>query len=239
MRKIAICDDEPAQARLLRGYAKEWIQTRREPAEIQLFPSASAFLFQWEEDKDWLALLLDIQMDGMDGVELARRLRAAGDNLPIIFVTGVPDHVSEGYEVEALHYLMKPVSQEKLSLCLDRAARRFTREPFLLLDIPDRIELRLPQREVALLEANGRRVLVTTADGQTVTANTTFHQLLPLLAEGEFVQCHRSYVVGLRHIRLLGRDKITLDGGREIPVSRRAFPQVNQAFVKFYRQGEE
>lgn len=235
MRRIAICDDEQEQSELLRGYVKEWSALRGEPVEIHLFPSGEAFLFRWEEEKRWDALLLDIQMTGISGMELARQLRAAGDRLPILFITGVPDYVEEGYEVEALHYLRKPVAREKLFSCLDRAMERSARESALLLTTVDGEEARFNQKEIAVLEAAGHRVLLTTADGTTTEVKSGFRELLAALATGEFVQCHRSYVVGLRHVQRLQKEQLILDSGAAVPISRRLFAEVNAAFVRFYK----
>ncbi|WP_369298660.1 LytR/AlgR family response regulator transcription factor [uncultured Neglectibacter sp.] len=235
MRRIAICDDEQEQSELLRGYVKEWSALRGEPVEIHLFPSGEAFLFGWEEEKRWDALLLDIQMTGISGMELARQLRAAGDRLPILFITGVPDYVEEGYEVEALHYLRKPVAREKLFSCLDRAMERSARESVLLLTTVDGEEARFSQKEIAVLEAAGHRVLLTTADGTTTEVKSGFRELLGALAPGEFVQCHRSYVVGLRHVQRLQKEQLILDSGAAVPISRRLFAEVNAAFVRFYK----
>ena len=233
MRRIAICDDEQAQSMLLQGYVKEWSVLRSEPVEIRLFPSGEAFLFQWEEEKRWDALLLDILMTGINGMELARQIRAQGDRLPILFITGVSDYVEEGYEVEALHYLRKPVSRKKLFSCLDRAMERSARESALLLTTPDGEEIRLNQKEIAVLEAAGRRVLLTTENGTTTEVKSGFHELLDALAPGEFVQCHRSYVVGLRHVQRLQKEQFVLDSGKTVPISRRLFAEVNAAFVRF------
>lgn len=67
-------------------------------------------------------LLLDVEMSGMSGLELARRLRADGDHAQLAFITSHFEFVGEGYEVEALNYLMKPVTREKLFAVLSRAA---------------------------------------------------------------------------------------------------------------------
>lgn len=238
MRKIAICDDESAQAQLLRGYVKQWGIERREAVEIRLFPSAESFLFHWEEEKGWDALLLDIQMPGLSGVELAKKLRSEGSSLPVVFITGVPDFVEEGYEVEAIHYLLKPASREKLFSCLDRAMKKSAREAVLLLETPDGGELRLLQREIAVIEAAGRRVLIRTGAGQEEEARAGFQEVLERLEPGAFVQCHRSYAVGLRHVARLMKEQVQLDSGDFVPVSRRLFPQVSAAFVGFYRKLE-
>lgn len=237
MYRIAICDDERSQAELLRGYVEDWAAGRRELADTGIFPSGDAFLFAWEDDKSWDALLLDIQMDGTDGMALARTLRGQGCGIPIVFVTGVPDYISQGYEVEALHYLMKPVSREKLFACLDRAAERSAHESVLLLDSVDGQTLRLSPRDIALLEAAGHRTRITLQNGDCLEVKASFRELCAKLPDG-FVQCHRSYAAGLRHVQRLQKDQLTLDSGQRVPVSRRMFEQVNRAFVDFYRQEE-
>lgn len=238
--RIAICDDEYTQADLLRSYVESWSRSQREPSEISVFPSSEAFLFAWGEDKAWNALLLDIQMAGMDGMALARRLRSEGSALPIVFITGFADYMSEGFEVDALHYLLKPVDREKLSACLDKALERAGQAPELILDMVDGETLRLPQRDLAAVEAVGRHTRLTLADGSAVETKISFRELIEQLESGDFIQCHRSYMAGLRHIRRLGKEQLVLDSGTIIPVSRRLFGQTNAAFVTFYRvkQGE-
>lgn len=236
MIRIAICDDERFQAELLQGYVKEWGRVRREPADTAIFPSGDAFLFAWEEDKAWDVLLLDIQMSGIDGVELARKLRKTGAALPIVFVTGVGDRMAEGYEVEALHFLIKPINQDKLFACLDRAMEKSLQETALLLDTPDGGELRLSPRDIGAIEAAGRQIRIILGSGEALEAKARFREVSQALAPHDFIQCHRSYMVGLRYIRLLRKEQLILDCGAAIPVSRRLFQQVHAAFVRFYRE---
>lgn len=238
MRRIAICDDEPAQAELLRGFVQDWSRDRREPAEIRLFPSGDAFWFNWEGDKAWDALLLDIQMQGTDGLELARMLRDSGSRLPVVFVTGLMSHMAEGYELDAVHYLVKPVSRDKIFLCLDKAIRREARQPSLLLEGADGQTARVLQADIALVESSGHRTLVTLAGGEQLEVKSSFNELCKRMPGGDFIQCHRCCLVGLRHIYRLRRDSLVLDGGKTVPVSRRHFAEVNSAFVSFYRQEE-
>lgn len=78
------------------------------------FSSAENFLFYYAEECDYDILLLDVEMGAMDGVTMAKKLRQSNDTVQIIFITGYSDYIFEGYEVAALHYLMKPVKEEKL-----------------------------------------------------------------------------------------------------------------------------
>lgn len=99
--KAAICDDEPEQAGMLERYIKEWSVSSDIKIETRIFPSAEAFRFVWEEEKDWWLILLDIQMEGEDGVSLAKYLRGEDEKLQILFITALPDYIEEGYDVSA------------------------------------------------------------------------------------------------------------------------------------------
>ena len=82
--------------------------------QISLFTSAEHFLFSYGREKDFDILLLDIEMGDMDGVTMAKKLRQENHAIQIIFITGYSDYIAEGYEVAALHYLMKPVREENM-----------------------------------------------------------------------------------------------------------------------------
>lgn len=111
MIHFAICDDEPAQARLLSQLVSGWCAGQGEACQITCYPSAEALLFAWEDEPSADILLLDILMGQMNGMELARRLRQRRERLQILFITGTPDFVFAGYGVEAVSYLMKPVKE--------------------------------------------------------------------------------------------------------------------------------
>ena len=122
--RAAICDDRAEDAQLVAQYVREWGESREESVALEMFPSAEAFLFAYDEDKNFDLLLLDVEMGGMDGVTMARRVRAENTAVQIVFITGYTDYIAEGYDVAALHYLVKPVREEKLFEVLDRAAAR-------------------------------------------------------------------------------------------------------------------
>ncbi len=118
--KIAICDDSGADRQFVLNMVRAWASSAGHTVQIDDFPSAESFLFRYAEESDYDILLLDIEMGAMDGVTMAKELRKSNDTVQIIFITGYSDYISEGYEVAALHYLMKPVKEEKLRSVLDR-----------------------------------------------------------------------------------------------------------------------
>ena len=126
--KIAICDDTETDRNYIKDLVTHWAHISKQQADIHLFSSAEEFLFEYEEDKGYQILLLDIEMGKMDGVTMAKKLRETNDSTQIIFVTGYSDYIAEGYEVSALHYLMKPVKEDKLFRVLDRAVKKLSKD---------------------------------------------------------------------------------------------------------------
>lgn len=120
--QICHLDDERSQREYLKKLVTDWGRLHLYALEIKEFDSAEAFLFDYEADSSADILLLDIQMKQMDGVTPAKSLRRKNSHIQIIFITGYAEFISEGYEVCALHYLIKPVSSEELYGVLDRAA---------------------------------------------------------------------------------------------------------------------
>ena len=167
MYRCAVCDDNAADAAFVVSLIDKWNQengNERAIFKAEIFHSAEAFLFAYEENQEYDILLLDIEMSGMSGVELAKRLRQMGAGLQIIFITGYMDYISEGYDVEALHYLIKPVTGEKLGEVLDRAMERIkTRERGLVLTLPDGI-VRVPLYEIRYIEVQKNYVTVHAAE---------------------------------------------------------------------------
>lgn len=230
--RVAICDDDARDAEYVRRILECWARRYKYPIRIEIFPSSESFLFRYDEDKDWDILLLDIEMGPMDGITLAKRLRQSNDSVQIIFITGFPDHICEGYEVAALHYLLKPVKEDKLFSVLDRAVNALQKADRAILLPLGGETLRLPISRIVYVEAFAHSAAITTTDG-TVQVRQSITQLEELLREG-FVRCHRSYLVGLRHIARLSKTEVILDSGKALPLSRTAAPLVHKEFIRYY-----
>ena len=122
--RVAICDDCTKDAEFVQSILNKWASERQVSIQTECFPSAESFLFHYAEDKVWDILLLDIEMGAMDGVTMAKRVRQDNEAVQIVFITGYSDYIAEGYEVSALHYLMKPVNVDKLNEVLSRALEK-------------------------------------------------------------------------------------------------------------------
>jgi DNA-binding LytR/AlgR family response regulator len=232
--KIAICDDEIAEVKYLNMIAGKWARINNITTEILTFNSAESFLFQYADDKSFDVLLLDIQMKNMNGVELAKQIRLVNDSVQIVFITGYPNFMAEGYEVSALHYLMKPVSEKKLFDVLDKACKNLNKiEKAILLSI-DGENVRIPVNDIVYAESFAHTVEITTSNGK-IKANLSISELETELGDG-FISCHRSYIVGLKYIKRISKNEVVLDNDVPIPLSRRLYNKVNQSFIKFFKE---
>lgn len=230
--KIAICDDSEADRQIVSDMVQHWAAGVGHVVHIDTFTSAENFLFHYAEESDYDILLLDIEMGAMDGVTMAKRVRKDNEAVQIVFITGFDDYISEGYEVSALHYLMKPVKQEKLSAVLNRAAAAMQKaERVILLTVGGRIH-RLPVSRVQYVEAFSHTVAIVTGT-DTLQVKMPISEVEKLLGEG-FSRCHRSYLVGLKHVARLSRTEVILDNGKTLPLSRSAAPLVHKAFISYY-----
>lgn len=228
--RIAICDDESSQIQYLSNLIDAWAKISTVSVSIQAFDSAEAFLFTYAEDGNFDILLLDIQMKTMDGIALAKEIRRNNEMLQIIFITGFPDYIAEGYEVSALHYLMKPVSEQKLFEVLDRAITRLKTSKRTILFQTSGGIVRIPADNIYFVEAFSHYVTLFVKDGQQ-NFNMRLSDMEKLLGEG-FFRCHRSYIIGMKHVSRVTRSAMVLDTGKEIPLSRNLYDAANQAFIQ-------
>ena len=231
--KIAICDDDPVDQALVTGLLREWSETSGRPVSLQTFASAEQFLFHYAEEKDYQILVLDIEMGKMNGVELAKKLRQENAGLQLLFVTGFPDFIAEGYEVDAVHYLMKPLEKEKFFRAMNKAAERSSEaEPVLLLEEGGEVS-RIALKEIFYVEVFSHSCVLHTKEG-TVEYRTAIGRLSEELGEG-FVRVHRSYLVNLERIRRITKTDVILENGEAVPLARRKYNEVNLAFITYYK----
>ena len=230
---IAICDDEQVEIQYLQKIVLDWAHTGHHNISINLFPSSEAFLFNHENDKNFDILLLDIQMGDMDGVELAKLLRNSDKLVQIIFITGFPDFIAEGYEVSALHYLMKPVKEEKLFEVLDKAVSRLQKDEKSLFCNVDGENIRISLGDILYCENFGHNVNIAVKE-MVLETKMSFAELEKQL-DDTFICCHRSYIVGIRHVKSITKTDVILENAKAIPLSRRLYHETNQAFIKYFK----
>lgn len=233
--RIAICDDEKSQLNYLEVCVSRFAEMHGLSLHISLFDSAEKFWFSWEKDS-FSVILLDIQMQGQSGMDLARELRRRGDKSAVIFITGLPDYIGEGYDVNAVHYLIKPINESKLFEAMEKAISAAQKQPKKLIFSTGSENIVLSANEIECAEAFSHTTVLSLGE-KYVEVSQSFGSILSILENEGFVRCHRSYAVNISHIHSIKKYEITLDSKKTVPVSRRLYDEVNRAFISYYKGG--
>ncbi len=230
---IAICDDEQNQIKYVKDIASEWAEVKKHISVFSEFPSAEAFLFDYAENQNYDILLLDIEMAKMNGIDLAKKVREENNRVQIVFITGYPDFMSEGFEVAALHYLMKPVKKEKLFSVLDKAVVNIAKSPRFLLLPMGKETLRVYAEDIRYAESDGHYVLLH-AGKETHRLRMTIPEIEKELGEG-FFRTGRSFVVGLKYVARITKASVYLEDGTELPLGKGLYDDMNKALIRYLR----
>lgn len=226
--QVVICDDAAADRDYVEAMVKRWAQARDVAVELRQYTSAENLLFCLADQGGADIALLDIEMGAMDGVTLAKRLRRDSETMQIVFITGYSDYIAEGYEVAALHYLMKPVKEEKLFSVLDRAAEKLCKnERTLLLETPVET-VRVPIYSIRYADVQGNYVSIHAA--QCYTVKMTLRELEQSL-DDRFYRVGRSAIVNLGEITRVTRTEVFLRDGSVLPLPSGAYDGVNRAII--------
>ena len=231
--KIAVCDDNETDQAYVIGFLNTWAQQNNRATEVHSFASAEQFLFQYADEKDYHVLILDIEMGKMNGVELAREIRLGNSELQIVFVTGFPDFIAEGYDVDAIHYLMKPLERDRFYKAMDKAIERIRLvEPYIILQEKGET-LRLNLRNILYVEVFSHSCVIHTTSG-LIEQKVSITELEKSFGE-QFVRVHRSYLVNLERVKQIGKTEIVLENDEIVPLSRRKYNEVNLAFIRYFK----
>lgn len=225
---MAICDDSQIDRQYVMNMVQKWASLNSHLVHIDSYSSAESFLFSYEQNKDYDILLLDIEMGAMDGVSMAKQLRKDNDTVQIIFITGYSDYIAEGYEVAALHYLMKPVKEDKLFMVLDRAIDKLAKNEKVLNIESGGEMLRIPIYQIRYVDVHGNYITIH------YTSDSTFKMSLNELEKNldeRFYRAGRSVIINLAYINRVTRSEIKLKDGTIIALPRGAYEGINRAII--------
>lgn len=177
-----------------------------------------------DADRQWISGLVS----RWGSLTMTKKLRRDNDTVQIIFITGYSDYILEGYEVAALHYLLKPVREDKLFAVLDRAAEKLSKNEKVLHFEAGGEMIRIPVHQIRYADVSGNYVTVHASDDLTV--KMTLGELESEL-DDRFLRVSRSAVVNLTQVSRVTRTEIRLQDGAVIPLPRGAYEGVNRAII--------
>lgn len=217
--RVAVVEDNERDRERLTKQLRRYEQERELRFELVDFPDGEDLVTDYSADYD--LILLDIEMQFMDGMRAAKAVRALDSEVPIIFVTNAPQYAIEGYRVRALDYILKPVSWFSFCESLDRALQhRRAREAQQSITVALRDgKTRLNTERICYVEVQDHELTYNTRDGKYVTKGA-IRDAEELLSTPNFVRCNRCYIVNLKYVEAIQGSDVKVNGDL-IQVSRR------------------
>ena len=232
MIRIAIVDDE----KVIREQIKKLIEKRQTDCEIDIYGTGEDLL---KAGKGYDIVFLDIQMEGMNGIDTARALRQNAENTVLIFITGVKEYVFDAFDVAAFHYLIKPIEEIKFYEVYDRAVmevgkRKQQANGQLFVKTRSR-NATFNQSDILYIESRAKKVEIHTKT-DIVEAYAAIGELEKQLV-GSFYRCHRGYLVNMAFIMEYGNDSITLNNGETIILSKDKYSEFVKVYMRYLKNG--
>ena len=229
---IAICDDE----KIIREQIKELIEKEIPGICAGLYETGDALL---AAGKQFDIVFLDIQMEGTDGIETAKRLRQRDEDTILIFITGIREYVFQAFDVAAFHYLLKPISEDKFREVLCRAIkelekRKNKRRQPVFIKTRNR-SFTLDVDNILYVESRGKKVEIHTK-GESIEAYVSMNEMEGQLGE-EFYRCHRGYLVNMAYVAEYDSESITLHNGERVYLAKEKYGKFVKAYMRYLRNG--
>lgn len=216
MKNIAIVEDDPSEAQLITEYIRRFETEKLGKQEFTIahFGDASAFLDDYKGKYD--LILLDINLPGINGMDTARELRLIDNKVAIIFVTNMAQYAVNGYEVDALDFIIKPVSYKDFSIKFGKAIKRIDkREDKKIPIVSQNCTCYVYLADILYIEVFLRKIVFHTTEGEFETYST-LKKIEPELNDRQFAKCYRSIIVNLDYVTMIKNDEVYLGDTRLI-----------------------
>ncbi len=233
--RIAVCDDDDITRENLYSLCSDILTNDNFEYRLESFRSACELEQRLDiQSCPFDLLILDIQMDGMTGMELARSLRAKGNRVSIIFVTACEDYLCEGYGVQPIHFLLKPVRREALTSAIRTDLKLNYIPKTVVVHIGNKL-VHLSLSDIRYIESCNHSIIIHQSTGNSTYyfSLLDFEKQLPI---GQFARCHNSYLVNLNEVREIGRTTLSLQSGETLPIGRTYYKTFQSAFVRYINQ---
>ena len=225
---IAVVDDEKA----IREHICALIEEQQPGSRIEAYPTGEELL---TSGKRFDIVFLDIQMEGMNGIEAARNLREQQGDTVLIFITGIKEYVFDALDLYAFQYLLKPIDEDKFAEVLQRAVREVGRKKERRVLFIKSRNLTLDQSEILYIESRAKKVEIHTVR-QTIEIYAAMDELEGQLGE-EFYRCHRAYIVNMDCITEYDSESITLTNGDRVYLTKKKYGEFVKAYMWHLQNG--
>lgn len=231
--KIAVVEDSTEDLNnclsLLKCYSKE----KGIPFTIQTFSSGDAFLMRFKSQYDFI--ILDINLSAMNGIDVARNIRSKDEEVVIMFATNLAKYATKGYEVDAIDFVLKPLTYASFYLRLERVMKKLNKkdEYFVLVPYESGFS-KVNIYDINYIEVISHDIIFHLTNGKSITTTGTLKKYEEELMNHWFIRCNSCYLVNARKIKRVEKLDIQLTNDEVIAIShpkRKAFMESFKRFV--------
>lgn len=214
---IALVEDSPTEAETIQEYFRRFGADNAVEIDVKWFPKGEAFLLNYQPVYD--LVLMDINLPAMNGMDTATRLRRLDSSVALIFITSMARYAIRGYEVDAMDFLLKPVSYPIFCTRIQRALRKSRQEQTqtLLINMSDGV-YRISSSRIKYVEVTDHYLVYHTTEGNLNTYGK-LKDVEEKLDKTQFIRCNRCYLVNLAYVRAIRGYTLVVDGD-ELQISR-------------------
>lgn len=252
MIRVGLCDDDPVLLKKLNSFVSDCYAENQIFAKTQAFEKGQALLYEIEDGAGFDLLLLDIEMPGLSGMELAARVKKLLPKALIIFITSHMEYVLDAYELSVFRYVPKADQGERLTHALLDAAAMVEvqlRESYIIQN-QNRLE-RIPLQNLLYITHEGKNALLVTdlSAGENPGGGSmpgeknlcfrvrkTLQQVYEELDDKEFFFIDRGCIVNLSRIMSIKEDFCILKDGTRLGVSQSRMPGLKERLLEFWKQ---
>ncbi len=226
--EIAVVDDEKA----IREHICSLMKEQQPESRIEAYAAGEELL---AAGKRFDIVFLDIQMEGMNGIETARNLREQPGDTVLVFITGIKDYVFDALDLYAFQYLLKPIDEGKFAKVLERAVQEAARKKERRVLFIKSRNLTLDQSEILYIESRAKKAEIHTVR-QNLEIYAAMDELEGQLGE-EFYRCHRAYIVNMDCITEYDNESITLTSGDRVYLAKKKYGEFVKAYMWHLQSG--
>lgn len=230
---IAIIEDKLTEAKTLKNQILRIADDSFTVSDIDLYSSATQFL---NEGRYYDLMLIDCLLPDISGVELAKTIRQTNQATAFIFTTAYMEYAAEGYETNAIRYLLKPISDEKLREALICFTKKAEPDGMIELSGTIRNASYVKKTSIMYVEYVGRKVIVRLKDG-SVESNKSMKAFESELGSDFFFRTSPRFLVNFKHISGKKDSILIMPNGEHVTISRRNLMPFNQAYIQFLKRG--
>ena len=229
---IAIIEDSGQELSLLERCLQSYLSSRQVYRVIDTYTSGEAFLENWPS-KSYDLVFLDILMEGISGIEVARKIRETDSECLLIFISSSKEYALQGFEVRAFDYLLKPLSEERFQKTTDLCQNELAKHIRYIEVKESRTLVKIPLNEIIYTDYYNHYIQIHTA-ARLIRSYQQFDVFSPLLlCYPQFLCCYRNCIVNMDHVDSVDKHDFVMENGERVPITRGNRNSIYQQYADY------